>query len=181
MLLLSPALSGSLLLTSLASAKCYDPEPAFPPPSFSAHSHALDSTFHHVQKSLHRLVSHGNDHAASSFSVEVTSSERSLWSYHHTARHRNISRPGVNEVDGHSIYRIASITKAFTTLGLLYQHKAGNLSLNEPIKTYIAELSDHQNGTLPWHDITLASLASQLSGIPRECERLDSEVPARHH
>ena len=67
------------------------------------------------------------------------------------------------------MYRIASITKTFTVLGILYQEKAGNLSLDEPVYKYIKELREDQKGTLPWKDITLRSLASQLSGIPREC------------
>ena len=59
--------------------------------------------------------------------------------------------------------------KTFTVLGLLYQEKAGNLSLDDPVDKYIEELKEPQNGTLSWKDITLRSLASQLSGIPREC------------
>lgn len=58
-------------------------------------------------------------------------------------------------------------------LGVLYQHAAGNLSLDDPVDQYIAELSGPGSGVLPWKDITLRSLASQLSGIPREMDQAD--------
>ena len=65
-------------------------------------------------------------------------------------------------------FRIASITKTFTTLALLQQHAAGNLSLEDSIDKYVHELQDKDDFSIPWKDITLRSLASQLSGIPRE-------------
>jgi CubicO group peptidase (beta-lactamase class C family) len=68
----------------------------------------------------------------------------------------------VTHVDGDSQYRIASITKVFTTLGLLYQHAAGNLSLDDAVDKYIPELKESDKGELPWKDITLRMLASQL-------------------
>lgn len=164
-----------VLLPILVSGRCYGPEPEFPLPILSADSPQLSKVLNSIDRSLHNLVSkNAADYNATSFSVEITSSQSSLWSYHHTASVRNSSRPGAPKIDDDSVYRIASISKVFTTLGVLYQEKAGNLSLDAPVKTYIAELADPQNGTLPWHDITLRSLASQLSGIPRECESWSS-------
>ena len=68
----------------------------------------------------------------------------------------------MTHIDGDSQYRIASISKVFTTLGLLYQHASGKLSLDDPIDKYIPELRDSDKGELPWKDITLRILASQL-------------------
>ena len=68
----------------------------------------------------------------------------------------------MTSVDGDSQYRIASITKSFTILGLLYQHALGNLHLDDSIDKYIPELKEPDKGELPWKDITLRSLASQL-------------------
>jgi CubicO group peptidase (beta-lactamase class C family) len=68
-------------------------------------------------------------------------------------------------VNGDSVFRMASVTKAFTTLAIIQQHIAGNLSLDDPINQYL----DLQ-GDIPWKDITLRTAASQLSGIPRECK-----------
>ena len=161
------ALAGSLLIRS-TYARCYDPSPAFPPPDFSRDSKDLKWTFAHIEKSLEQAVSN-KTFAASSYSVEITSSKETLWSSHHTARHRNESRPGTKVINSDSVYRIASITKTFTTLGILQQHAAGNLSLDDPIQKYIAELHGPESGNIPWKNITLRTLASQLSGIPREC------------
>lgn len=103
----------------------------------------------------------------------LTSASETLWSYFHTARIRNESRPGTKQVNGNSQYRIASITKAFTTLAVLRLHAAGKLDINDPVDKYISELAGQHKGNLPWKDITLRALASQLSGIPREFGQSD--------
>ena len=91
----------------------------------------------------------------------MTSGDETLWTKYHTAQQRDRQRPGVTRVDGNSQYRIASVTKAFTALGLLYQHAAGNLSLDDPVENYISELRD-DGGAIRWKGITVRSLASQL-------------------
>lgn len=99
---------------------------------------------------------------SSSYSIEVTSGDETLWTKYHSAHQRDEKRPGVANVDGDSQYRIASITKVFTTLALLYQHDAGNVSLDATIDKYVPELLESESGDLPWKDITLRILASQL-------------------
>jgi CubicO group peptidase (beta-lactamase class C family) len=154
-------------VAAVVGAKCYEPTVAHPLPEYDANDALLKHAFAEINTAVISAVA-APEFAATSFSIEITSSKESLWSKHHTARERNASRPDIPEVNGDALYRIASITKTFTVLGLLYQEKAGNLSLDDPVDKYITELKkDH--GTLPWKDITLRSLASQLSGIPREC------------
>lgn len=92
----------------------------------------------------------------------MTSGDETLWTKYHTASQLDDTRPGVANVDGDSQYRIASITKVFTTLGLLYQHDAGNVSLDTAIDNYVPELQSSDSGEIPWKDITLRILASQL-------------------
>ncbi|CAN9357911.1 unnamed protein product [Alternaria alternata] len=159
----------SLLFAALAAAKCFEPDIAHPPPEYNVHDPLLQEAFESINTALTAAVA-APIHARSSFSVEVTSSEETLWSYHHTARERNASRPDIPEVNGDALYRIASITKTFTVLGILYQHAAGNLSLDATVNTYLKELGEKSDGGIPWKDITLRSLASQLSGLPRECK-----------
>lgn len=159
---------GIAAFSKSAYARCYNPSPAFPLPEYSQDSEQLKSVVACIEKSLKAVVSE-ESFATSSYSVEITSSQETLWSTYHTARERNESRIGAKVVDGDSVYRIASITKTFTTLGILQQHAAGNLSLDDPIEKYVAELNGPQSGNIPWKDITLRTLASQLSGIPREC------------
>ncbi|RDW71019.1 putative FmtA-like protein FLP [Coleophoma cylindrospora] len=159
-----------LLLVGRISARCYDPSPAFPLPKLDSYREA--SKFEHVlvglKESLEELTLPA-EYDTSSFSVEITSSHGTLWETHHTARDKNTSRPGAATVDGTSVYRMASVTKAFTTLAIIQQHIAGNLSLDDPIDQYLPRLG----GEIPWKDITLRTVASQLSGIPREFTQAD--------
>ncbi|KAI4655013.1 uncharacterized protein J4E78_007193 [Alternaria triticimaculans] len=159
----------SFLLVALASARCFEPTIAHPPPRYNAGDPLLQDAFESINTALTAAVA-SPEFDRTSFSVEITSSKDTLWSQHHTARERNASRPDIPEVNGDALYRIASITKTFTVLGILYQHAAGNLSLDGTVNTYLKELGDKSNGGIPWKDITLRSLASQLSGLPRECK-----------
>ncbi|KAH9874863.1 hypothetical protein J1614_004350, partial [Plenodomus biglobosus] len=161
-----------LILAGLVSSKCFEPTTAHPPPDYDAQDPLLADAFAYIDIALKTAVGRP-EYAHTYFSVDVTSSKESLWSMHHTARLRNFSRPDIAEVNGDALYRIASITKTFTVLGILQQHKAGNLSLDDTVNKYIKELPEKSEGGIPWHDITLRSLASQLSGIPREFAQVD--------
>lgn len=167
---------GSLVVP--AAAECYDASPAFPVPAWTHGAEGLDPAFESIAERLSAVVS-DKKYDVSSFSIEITSNTKTLWTHYHTARKRNETRPGVKQVDGDSLYRIASITKAFTVLALLHQQSAGNLSLDDPVNRYVSELAEPDSGDIPWKDITLRSLASQLSGIPREAMQSDliNELP----
>jgi CubicO group peptidase (beta-lactamase class C family) len=155
-------------LAVVAGAKCHEPTVAHPLPDYYANDALLKRAFADVNDAIANVAS-APEFSTTSFSIEVTSSKETLWSKYHTATERNASRPDIPEVNGDALYRVASITKTFTVLGLLHQEKTGNLSLDDTVDKYIKELKEDQKGTLPWKDITLRSLASQLSGIPREC------------
>ena len=157
------------ILATVISARCYDPSPAFPLPGHEAYerSGALGTVLEAISLKINQEVL-APEFDISSFSVEVTTSKGTLWELHHTARDRDLERPGAVEVTGNSVYRMASVTKCFTTLAILQQHAAGNLSLDDTIDTYLSGLS----GDIPWKDITLRTVASQLSGIIRECKAI---------
>lgn len=158
----------NLLWPVLVNAGCYEPNTAHPLPDYDPEDLLLRNAFALINVGL-TIAAADPEFDTTSFSVEITSSEETLWSKHHTARERNTTRPDTKEVNGDAVYRIASVTKAFTVLGLLYQHEANNLSLDDSIDKYIPELRGEKGGHIPWKDITLRSLGSQLSGIPREC------------
>ena len=157
-----------LLFVSQTLGACSQPSPAFPLPDYSKHQSIFRDTLQKIQNELESIVAN-KTYDTTAFSIEVTSSKQALWSSFHTAKDRDALRPGVVQVNGDSVYRIASITKTFTTLGVLQQHAAGHLSLDDSIDTYLTELKGPQSGSIPWKDITLRSLASQLSGLPRDC------------
>jgi len=170
--MLPPSLFLALLLPAFVTSTCYEPSFAHAPPTYDVSHPVLHDVFTQLHDELTILIANPA-YNSTSFSVEITSSHQSLWSFHHTARERNASRPDTPKVNGDALYRIASVTKTFTVLALLQQHAAGNLSLDDTIDKYVAELRGPQNGSIPWKDITLRSLASQLSGIPREMAQSD--------
>ncbi|KAI1616491.1 beta-lactamase family protein [Exophiala viscosa] len=156
-----------LTLVSIVAATCHYHSPAFPAPDYGKESPELEQAFRKIESTISEVASQAK-FDKSSYSIEVTSSDATLWSSFHTATEKDIERPGAEQINGSSGYRIASITKVFTVLGILKQHAAGNLSLDDTIDQYVSGLKGHQSGDLPWKDITLRSLASQLSGIPRD-------------
>lgn len=118
-----------LCYTHRAFAKCYDPSPAFPKPKWDTQAQdELRRAFGDIESQLDRFSSQGKYHG-SSFSLSVTSSADTILESFHAAKSRNSSRPGTEKIDGHSVYRIASISKVFTTLALLQLHDAGSISL----------------------------------------------------
>jgi CubicO group peptidase (beta-lactamase class C family) len=151
-------------LVAIIDAVCYEPTPAFIPPKLDSSDSILQSAFNSLTETI-EASAEDDAFNGTSFSVEVTSLDGTLWSHHHTAKVLNSSRPGADPVTDQSFYRIASITKTFTTLALLDQAAAGTLDLDDPVNKYLPELK----GAIPWKDITLRTLASQLSGIPRDC------------
>lgn len=155
-----------LLYSSQAVCNCYEPTPAFPVPSWDTGASDLKPVFERIGRQLHD-INEKNKFNSSSYSIEITSSSNALWSAHRTARVLNETRPGDKHVSGNSLFRIASITKTFTTLALLHLASDKRLSLDDPVTKYIPELNSSEYD-LPWKDISLRILASQLSGIPRE-------------
>lgn len=153
-----------LLLATLAGAKCFEPTVAHPPPILDPNDDVLRKAFVNISTSLAATAS---QFKSTSFSVDITSSEESLWNYQHAAAIRNAS--GVVEVNGDSVYRLGSCTKVFTVLGMLYLHKQGKLNIDAPINYYMPELGDQSPGGIEWANITVRTLASQLSDLPREC------------
>ncbi|KAI4180599.1 MAG: hypothetical protein L6R41_007140 [Letrouitia leprolyta] len=95
--------------------------------------------------------------------------------YHYTSAEVANSTAGATEVDGDSIYRVASVTKLVTAF-------AGMLELddqdwNRPIVDFAPSLAtfaqdkpgeDIPVNTVQWEKVTLAALGSHLAGIPRD-------------
>ena len=93
--------------------------------------------------------------------------------YHHTRRDVETSNTGVTRVDGDSIYRVASVTKAFTVYLVLIE--VGSRYWDRPITDFIPELAKYSNVTAPdplnvvdWRSVTLGALAGQIAGVPRD-------------
>ena len=159
----------------LASPACFAPSHPFPAPALNVQTSSLTSLFAKINASFQSALQGKHvswNTSTTSFAVEVTSAEETLWGSYHTAPVLgNYTDSSPTQVTGDTYFRIASITKLFTVLAVLLQQKAGNMSLQDPIVKYIPELLVGQKeGGIQWDQITLESMASQLSGIPRECK-----------
>jgi CubicO group peptidase (beta-lactamase class C family) len=110
-----------------------------------------------------------------SFAVEVFSANEddALFQYFNTAPSVANSTTGVTKVDSNSVWRVASITKLFTTLTFMIE--AGDGLWNEPVTKYVPEIAAaviSTNGInhTAWAQVTLGALASHMAGIGRDCK-----------
>ncbi|EGO52229.1 hypothetical protein NEUTE1DRAFT_56027 [Neurospora tetrasperma FGSC 2508] len=114
-----------------------------------------------------------------SYSLEVFSisdTDPVIFSWHHTApahASSNITNGGVKKTDADTVYRLGSLTKIFTVYTWLVQD--GDVKWNEPITKYVPELAkaadkakDDPVGNVAWGEVTVGSLAGQLSGAVRD-------------
>ncbi|KAF4622924.1 hypothetical protein D9613_002213 [Agrocybe pediades] len=91
--------------------------------------------------------------------------------------------PPAPEVDGDTIYRLASISKMFTVLETLVLRERGVLNWDDPVDKYLPDFSPPSYGWAEYLDgtqsreakprITLRQLASHLSGIGRDLPQAD--------
>jgi hypothetical protein len=117
-----------------------------------------------------------------SYSIQIFSTNPGspiLWQRHRTAKNLPANTTGVNKVDGETVYRLGSVTKVFTVLAFLAE--AGDVHWNQPITKYIPELAGRSGRAssddfddvreTSWDDITIGALASQVSGLGRDCKQ----------
>ncbi|OCT54531.1 beta-lactamase family protein [Cladophialophora carrionii] len=100
--------------------------------------------------------------------------------FHHASAEIANSSDGLRKVDGDSIYRVASITKLITTFAGMLNLKASDW--DRPITEFVPTLAayaaahpakDDRTGTVDWSKVTLAALASQIAGTPRDVSPFD--------
>jgi len=64
------------------------------------------------------------------------------------------------KVDGTTVFNLASITKAFTSVAVMQLVEQGKLELSAPISTYLTDLPK------TWQKITLRQILTHTSGLP---------------
>jgi hypothetical protein len=167
---------------SFAAPNCPLIGPEFPPPQQLAEhpiwKNAVDnitSVFDYIDTSNITGVDRF------SYSIQIFSTNPGasiLWERHRTAKDLPANTTGVKKVDGNTVYRLGSVTKVFTVLAFLAE--AGDFDWNQPITKYLPELAklagrresnDFDNvRETDWDDITIGALASQVSGLGRDCK-----------
>lgn len=169
------------LFTIEAGTRHLEPSGPFPPPALLGGESSLKAVFRDLDsktQSAARCSSSPWIGNITSFSIAVTSGSKDLWTTSYTAPILgNYTDSPPNSVTDHTYFRIASISKVFTVLAVLIQQRKGKWSLEDSITKYVPELRGGTSGnTIDWESITLETLASQLSGIPRECPNARRET-----
>ena len=100
-----------------------------------------------------------------------------LFERHRTAPNLLANTTGVKKVDGNTVYRLGSVSKNFTVVAWLAE--LGDVHWNQPVTNFILELAgiSAQARSKPfdevqqtaWENITIGALASQVSGVGRDC------------
>ena len=158
----------------VSSSSCINPSEPFPVPSLSHDDPRLQTLFSNLDDSIKNVIAQGKapwNTTVTSFAIEVTSAKNTLWRHYHTAPELGnyTALPNSFQVDGEKAFRIASISKVFTTLAALLLEQSGKLNMRDPVTKYLPDLiNGNTEGGIPWGKISLESLASQLSGIFRE-------------
>lgn len=160
--------------TAILSAAC-SPGPAFPPIDLVLNKYQARQVGHKLDEAIKNVLSKpdGWKTNTTSFAVQVTTGQNTIWDSYYTAPilgEYKDSEP--KDVSGDTAFRIASISKSFTVYAVLLENK---INLEDSITKYIPELlaRDSEEGyneetEVQWNQITIRSLASQLSGIARE-------------
>lgn len=169
----------SLVTLSAAKQNCPLYGPLLPRPTNLSKSPVIAS----VAKTLDDVFFKNIDNDTStgsqyfSYAVEVFTGSESLplWSRYWTAPNLNtFNNSGVTKVDGNTVFRIGSVTKIFTVLTFLAT--VGDGIWNDPITKHLPEIAEIANNASSspifrpdWESITVGSLASQMSGLIRDC------------
>ncbi len=171
---------------TLSSAKKNCPlyGPQFPKTRNLLQQPGLQSAAKILDDVFTQYIDHSNTTGseAFSYSVEVFSGNDDaplLWSHHWTATNlKYFNSTGVIHVDENTVYRIGSITKIFTVFAFLAT--VGDGIWNDPVTKYLPEVAelaaarkDREEDPIfevDWDEITVGSLASQTSGLMRDCE-----------
>lgn len=180
-LLISLAALGS---TSLAETDQKLLGPSFTPPTNVISSKLVQEAVLNVTNALNNAIRTGKstfgtfNSSTTSFSLTAISQLDStpIIDFHHTSGSLNISAGSASKITSDTVYRIGSVSKLFTVYALLLNN--GTSHWNRPVTDFIPELKyaaqhhAHDSSAIDWvqwDQVTIGALASQLSGMGRDC------------
>lgn len=172
----------ALATTGLGAPNCPPLGPTFEAPRNFASSTAIRDAIANLTETLaarDQDTSPAVRANTTSYSIEVFSTSKEhpvVFSWDHTAPSLAASNTsGVSKTDADTVYRLGSLTKIFTVYTWLAQD--GDSKWNEPITNYVPELAEAADraksdpvANVPWGEVTIGSLAGQLSGAIRDCK-----------
>lgn len=159
--------------------KCPYAGQLFPPPTDAGNAPAILAAESALRAQLDDLTQSGDGVVALNstfFSIAIFSAadtdDGPIFNYHFAPPGME-NATGGRELDNESVYRVGSVTKMLTVYALLAAR--GDRDFGRPITEFLPDLeqgADEEDGLarIQWDDITVEALASQISGIPRDCE-----------
>ena len=164
------------------SSPCVLLGPTFPPPRLLSTNFGFLSTCSQLSSTLKSSLEQGkgpfgnftSNASSVSISIASTAQDSTIFDFNFTGSSLDTSAGGTDRVSANSIFRIGSISKLLTVYAFLLN---GGLELWErPVTEYVPELRQlSQNygdcsdlNSVRWQEVTLGSLASQMSGIGRD-------------
>ncbi|KAL7821163.1 beta-lactamase/transpeptidase-like protein [Trichoderma aethiopicum] len=160
--------------------------PAFDPPSHLSDNNIIQRAVSDITNFLNEAIRSGTSRfgnfnsSTTSLSLTATSQldASPIIDFHHTSGSLNISAGSTSRVTGDTVYRIGSISKLFTVYSLLLNN--GSKYWHNPVTDFVPELRRAVSHCSPyavqWDQVTVGALASQLSGIGRDCNSADLAV-----
>lgn len=166
------ALVGCIASIAVAGPVCPLDGPIFPKPTRLSESEDVKAAVATLNGLFANITAGAQDYSLSIQVFSVNEPEPIFALYHTAPSLAGQHSPGVKTVDENSVFRLGSLTKIYTIYTFLIN--AGDSLWNEPVIKYVPELQELANRSDPvdytaWDDITLGGLATQLTGIPREC------------
>ncbi|CRG82772.1 hypothetical protein PISL3812_00118 [Talaromyces islandicus] len=168
------ALSGSVLADTILSkntaiANCPPLGPVLPPPKNPSSDATVQATLSQLEALQDEVAGLVGNATALSLSVASAYEDKILANLAYTPLLYNST--GTHNVDGDTVFRIASVSKTFTVLGLLLL--GDEIHFSDSITKYVPELNrlkgeqtvQNPVTTVNWDRITIGALASQLSGV----------------
>ncbi|KAK8048906.1 hypothetical protein PG994_010636 [Apiospora phragmitis] len=159
-------LSGVALAVSLGP--CPPLGPVLPAPVRPSADPDVQAAVKSFEGSLNALTA-GYNASAVSVAVKSIQEDEPFFSFHYTPPHFNTS--DTHKVDADTVYRIASISKLYTVLGVML---LDGVRMDDPVTKYLPQLRNlrrepgepvNEITTPDWDEITLGSIASHQSGL----------------
>jgi CubicO group peptidase (beta-lactamase class C family) len=119
---------------------------------------SFDSVVSDFENTIRQNVAHGG-----SFSVAVASQNQIVWAKAFGYSDQQTKEPA----DSSTIFRIGSITKAFTAFVMMKLAEEGVIKLIDPVELYLPEIKDVK-GYSNANKINFLQLATHTSGLERD-------------
>lgn len=104
------------------------------------------------------------------FSGTTDSDDAAFFEYHHTAT--TAQSEGSSNVTSDTLFPVGDLTQLFTVYAWLVE--VGEEAWETPITAFLPELSGLETPpgevSTPWQDVTIGTLAGQMSGLARDCK-----------